>query len=42
MITSVLFTGYAFGVSAIIYNIVQTKLQDDFEQDIRKLREYDF
>jgi hypothetical protein len=42
MITSLLFTGYTFGVGAIVYNIARTKLQDDFENDIRKLREYDF
>ncbi len=42
MITSALFTGYTFGCGAIIYNIVRAKLQDDFENDIRKLREYDF
>lgn len=42
MITTALFTGYAFGVGAIVYNISRTKLQDDFENEIRKLREYDF
>ncbi len=42
MITGALFTGYAFGVGAIIYNITQIKLQNDFENDIRKLREYDY
>ena len=42
MITGALFTGYAVGVGAIIYNITRTKMQDDFENEIRKLREYDF
>lgn len=42
MITSTLFAGYAFGVGAIVYNLSRTKLQDDFENDIRSLREYDF
>ncbi|TNV76866.1 hypothetical protein FGO68_gene13258 [Halteria grandinella] len=42
MITSALFAGYAFGVGAITYNLTRTKLQDDFENDVRKLREYDF
>lgn len=42
MITAALFTGYSFGVGAIVYNMSRSKLQDDFENDIRKLREYDF
>ena len=42
MITTGLFTGYALGVAAITYNITKVKLQDDFEADVRKLREYDF
>lgn len=42
MITGALFTGYAIGVGGIIYNITRTKMQDDFENDIRKLREYDY
>lgn len=42
MITSALFAGYAFGTGAIIYNISRIKLQNDFEADVRKLREYDF
>lgn len=42
MITTALFTGYAFGVGSIAYNLAKAKLQDDFESDIRKLREYDF
>lgn len=42
MITAGLFAGYAFGVGAITYNITQIKLQDDFEAEVRKLREYDF
>lgn len=41
MITTALATGYALGVSAIIYNMARIKLQDDFENEIRKLREYD-
>ena len=42
MITSALFTGYSLGVGAIVYNLARIKLQDDFENDVRKLREYDF
>lgn len=42
MLTAGLFAGYSFGVGSILYNIVQAKLQDDFEQDVRALREYDF
>jgi len=42
MITGALFTGYAFGVGAIVYNITRIKMQDDFENEIRKLREYDY
>ena len=42
MITTGLFTGYALGVAAITYNLTKVKLQDDFEADVRKLREYDF
>ena len=42
MLTVALFTGYTFGISAMGYNIVKMKLQDDFENDIRALREYDF
>ena len=42
MITGALFSGYALGVGAIVYNITRTKMQDDFENEIRKLREYDF
>jgi hypothetical protein len=42
MITSALFAGYALGTGAIIYNTVRIKLQDDFENEVRKLREYDF
>ena len=42
MISTALFTGYAFGVSSIVYNIAKIKLQDDFEREIRDLREYDY
>ena len=42
MITGALFAGYTVGVSAIIYNITRSKMQDDFENEVRKLREYDF
>eukprot|EP00347_Sterkiella_histriomuscorum_P021335 403334350 len=41
MLTKVLFASYSFGVGSIIYNLARTKLQNDQEQDIRKLREYD-
>ncbi len=42
MITTGLFTGYAFGVSSIVYNMARIKLQDDFEREVRDLREYDY
>jgi hypothetical protein len=41
MLTYGLFTGYAFGAGAVIYNIAKVKLQNDYEQEIRDLREYD-
>ncbi len=41
MLTTGLFAGYSFGVGAIIYNLSKIKLQDDFEREIRDLREYD-
>ena len=42
MLTTSLFVGYAFGVGAIINNMTKVKLQDDFEREVRELREYDF
>ena len=42
MLTSALFAGYAFGTGAIVYNMSRTKLQNDFEEEVRALREYDF
>jgi hypothetical protein len=42
MLTTGLFASYAFGVGAIGYNMARVKLQDDFEREIRDLREYDF
>jgi len=42
MLTGALFSGYTLGVGAIMYNITRTKMQDDFENEIRKLREFDF
>ena len=42
MITSALFAGYAFGAGSIITNITRIKLMDDFEREIRDLREYDY
>jgi hypothetical protein len=42
MITGALFAGYAFGVGSIVYNISRIKLMDDFEREIRDLREYDY
>ena len=41
MLTSTLFTGYTFGLCAIVYNFTKIKIQNDFEEDIKKLREYD-
>jgi hypothetical protein len=41
MLTSFLFAGYSFGVGAIGYNMVRAKLNIDFEEDLKALREYD-
>ena len=41
MLTSGLFVGYTFGFGAIVYNISRMKIQDDYESDLRDLREYD-
>lgn len=41
MITSALFAGYTFGLGTIVYNISKIKMQNDFETDVRNLREYD-
>jgi len=37
----VIFATYCFGIGAIGANIVRTKLQNDFEEKIRGLREFD-
>ena len=42
MINSLLFGTYSLSIGAIIYNIAKTKLQDDFENEIRQYREYDY
>ena len=36
-----IFATYCFGIGAIGANIVRTKLQNDFEEKIRGLREFD-
>jgi hypothetical protein len=41
MLTYTLFAGYVAGAGAIVYNLAQIKLQNDYEQEIRALREYD-
>lgn len=41
MLTYGLFAGYSFGLGAMIYNLGRIKLQDDFETEIKALREYD-
>lgn len=41
MLSYGLFAGYSFGVGAIVYNMTRSKLQDDFERELRELREYD-
>ena len=40
MLTSALFTGYSFGIGSIVYNLTKIKMQNDFEEDLKKLREY--
>jgi hypothetical protein len=42
MLNSLLFGTYSLSIGAIVYNIAKTKLQDDFETEIRSYREYDF
>jgi hypothetical protein len=37
----VIFATYCFGIGAIGFNIVRSKLQNDLEEKIRALREYD-
>ena len=37
----VLFASYLLSLSAITINLVRAKLQDDFENDLKDLREYD-
>ena len=37
---SVLFTIYCCSTSAIIINLCRSKLQDDYHEEIKKLREY--
>ena len=42
MLTSLLGLSYIGSTGAIIYNLARHKLLDDFDAEIRKLREYDF
>ena len=37
----VLFASYLLSLSAITVNLIRAKLQDDFENDLKDLREYD-
>ena len=41
MIESLLFASYIFTVGSIGYNFVKMRLQDDFEEQLKALREYD-
>ena len=41
MLDQVIFATYCFGISAIGVNIVRSKLQNDLEEKIRALREFD-
>ena len=42
MLNSILFGTYSLSIGAICYNIAKSKLQDDFETEIRAYREYDY
>ena len=38
---SVIFASYILSLSAISVNLIRAKLQDDFENELKELREYD-
>ena len=38
---SVIFASYILSLSAISVNLIRAKLQDDFENELKDLREYD-
>ena len=38
---SVIFASYLLSLSAISVNLIRAKLQDDFENELKDLREYD-
>ena len=38
---SIIFASYLLSLSAISVNLIRAKLQDDFESDLKDLREYD-
>jgi len=40
-VDTILFGTYLVSVGAIGYNLIRAKLQDDWEEEIKKLREYD-
>ena len=42
MLTNVIFGSYCVGLGAISYNLYRIKMMDDFERQIRDLREFDF
>ena len=41
MLDQVLFATYCLGLGAIANNLIRNKLQNDLEENIRSLREYD-
>ena len=41
MLDQVLFATYCLGLGAIVNNLIRNKLQNDLEENIRSLREYD-
>ena len=41
MLDFMVFTGYVFGVGSIVYNFGRMKLMNDFETELKALREYD-
>lgn len=40
MLTNTLFFGYSLSLGAMAYNLARIKLQNDYEAEIRALREY--
>ena len=42
MLTSALATAYGVGIAGIMYNFGRIKLLNDYEEDIKSMRQYDF